>query len=243
MFSLLFPWGILLQALALVHFVQRRPETFWLWIIVFLGPLGAAVYILVEVVPDLGLLRQAVDGVSRRKRLRHLEALVLENPAAGNYEELGDLYSEEGQFARARECYDKAISPRTTHLDPIYRRGVAAVHLGDFPAAAADLEQVTAKDAKYDSRRAVGLLAHVYANLGRPAEAEALFRQATEISTLSETYLNYATFLAAQNRVTEAREWAERILAKKPTMPRYLQRRERPWFRKATSLLKRLPKA
>jgi hypothetical protein len=242
MFSLLFPWGILLQALALVHFVQRRPETFWLWIIVFLGPLGALVYIVIEVVPDLGLLRQTFDGFSRRKRMRQLEAVVLENPAAGNYEELGDLYSEEGQFARARECYDKAISPRTTHLDPIYRRGVAAVHLGDFPSAAADLEQVTAKDAKYDSRRAVGLLAHVYANLGRP-EAEALFQQATEISTSSETYFNYATFLASQNRNAEAREWAERILAKKPTMPRYLQRRERPWFRKATALLKRLPQA
>ena len=40
----------------------------------------------------------------------------------------------------------------------------------------------------------------------------------------------------------EARQWAERILAKKPTMPRYLQRRERPWFRKANALLKNLRK-
>jgi hypothetical protein len=68
-----------------------------------------------------------------------------------------------------------------------------------------------------------------------------LLQQATAISTLSETYLNYATFLASQNRTAEAREWAERILAKKPTMPRYLRRRERPWFRKATALLKRRP--
>jgi len=52
---------------------------------------------------------------------------------------------------------------------------------------------------------------------------------------------HYATFLASQNRNKEARQWAERILAKKPTMPRYLQRRERPWFRKASALLKRLP--
>jgi len=31
------------------------------------------------------------------------------------------------------------------------------------------------------------------------------------------------------------------VLAKKPTMPRYLRRRERPWFRRATSILKQLP--
>ena len=63
---------------------------------------------------------------------------------------------------------------------------------------------------------------------------------ATAISTSSETYYNYASFLAAQRRTSEAREWTERILAKKPTMPRYLRRRERPWFRKASALLKQL---
>src|SRR5918995_1013065 len=52
-FGLLFPWGVLLQALAIVHFIRRRPDTLWLWIIIFLGPLGAAVYIVMEVVPDL----------------------------------------------------------------------------------------------------------------------------------------------------------------------------------------------
>jgi hypothetical protein len=46
--------------------------------------------------------------------------------------------------------------------------------------------------------------------------------------------------LADQQRPAEAREWAQRVLAKKPTMPRYLQRRERPWFRRAGALLKRL---
>jgi hypothetical protein len=126
------------------------------------------------------------------------------------------------------------------HLDPLYRRAIAEIELGDFAAAAADLEQVTAREPKYDSHRAVALQAHAYANIGRPAEAEALFRQALELSTLSETFYNYAVFLAAQNRRDEARTWAQEIMAKKPTMPRYLRRRERPWFRKAGALLKRL---
>jgi hypothetical protein len=240
--SVLLPWGILLQVLAVLHFIRRRPDTFWLWIIIFFGPPGAFIYILMEVVPDLGLLRQSFEGFGRRKRIAFLEAMVLQNPAAGNYEELGDLYLDEGKFARARECYDKAITPRTTDIDPVYRRGIAKVHLGDFAAAIEDLESVTSREPKYDSHRALGLLAHAYANTGQPAGAESHFQRATELSTLSETYFNYASFLAAQKRTGEAREWAERILAKRPTMPRYLQRRERPWFRKASALLKRLPK-
>src|SRR5688572_24146033 len=105
--------GLLLQAMALVHFLQRRPETVWFWVIIFLGPLGAGVYLAVEVVPDLGLLRHAFDAVGRRKRIRYLEGLVQQNPASGNFEELADLYLEDGQYERARTCYDRAISART----------------------------------------------------------------------------------------------------------------------------------
>ena len=239
-FSFLFPWGVILQALAVVHFIRRRPDTIWLWVIIFLGPIGALIYIAVEVIPDAALLRQVFEGFGRRKRIRHLEAVVAENPAAGNYEELGELYLDEQNYRRARECYDKAITPRTESVDAFYRRGIANIHLQEYAPAVADLEYVTSRDPKYDLHRAMGLLAHAYANTGEAAKAEALFQQATAISTISETYYHYALFLAAAQRRSEAREWAQRILSKKPAMPRYLQRRERPWFRKAHSLLKRL---
>jgi hypothetical protein len=196
-----------------------------------------------EVIPDLGLLRHSFEGFPRRKRIRILEALVLENPAAGNYEDLGDLHLDEGNFARARECYDKAIRSRADLPDAFYRRGIAEVQLRDFAAAVPDLEHVVSREPKYDSNRAAGLLAHAYANTGRTEDADALFQDVTHRSTLSETYYNYATFLAAQGRNAEAREWTQRILAKKPTMPGYLRRRERPWFRRASGLLKRLPAA
>ena len=238
---LLTPWGLILQAVALIHFIRRRPDSYWLFIIIFLGPLGAGVYIFMEVIPDLGLLRTSFEGFPRRKRIRMLEALVLENPAAGNYEELGDLYLDEGNSARARQCYDTAISSRADLPDAFYRRGICAIQMGDFTAALPDLQHVVSRDPKYDSHRAASLLAHVYANTGQPEKAEELFQQVTQKTTASETYYNYASFLASQNRTAEAREWTQRILAKKPTMPGYLRRRERPWFRRASGLLKRLP--
>jgi hypothetical protein len=239
--GLFYPWGLILQAVAIVHFIRRRPDTYWLWIILIGGGLGALVYIAVEVIPDAGLLQQSFKAFPRRNRIHELEAAVLDNPSAGNYEELADLYLEEGKFAPARECYDKAISSRTDSPDPFYRRGLAAIQMGDFAAAVPDLERVVSKDAKYDFHRAAGLLAHAYASVGQRDRAQALFQEVTKISTLSETYYNYACFLASQNRAAEAREWAQRILAKKPTMPGYLKRRERPWFRKANALLKRSP--
>jgi hypothetical protein len=233
-------WSILLRVVAIIHFIRRRPNFFWLWIIL-MHWMGALVYIGVEVIPDAGLLRTSFKVFPRRRRIRELEAIILDNPAAGNYEELADLYLEEGKFTRARECYDKAISSRTDSPDPFYRRGLAEIELGDFPAAVADLELLIAKDPKYDFYRAAGLLAHAYAKTGEPEKANALFQKTVQISTLSETYLNYADFLASQGRNAEAREWTQRVLAKKPTLPSYLRRRERPWFRRAKGLLKQLP--
>lgn len=243
LYFFLFPWNFIIQGIAIVHFIRRRPDTYWLWIILVGGGLGAIVYIFVEVLPDLGLLRQSFKVFPRRRRIRELEAIILDNPAPGNYEELADLYLEEGKYARARECYDKSITSRTTSPDPFYRRGIAEIELGDFTAAVNDLEGVAAKDPKYDFHRAAGLLAHAYAKSGQVEKADALFRQTTQISTLSETYLNYANFLMSQGRDAEAREWTQRILAKKPTLPGYLKRRERPWFRKAKGLLKQLKAA
>jgi len=237
----LFPWNFILQGIAIVHFIRRRPDWYWLWIILIGGGLGALVYILVEVVPDARLLRESFKVFPRRRRIRELESVVLDNPSPGNYEELGDLYLDEKKHARARECFNKAISSRTDSPDPFYRRGIAELELGDFPAAVNDLEGVVAKEPKYDFYRAAGLLAHAYAKTGQSEKADELFLKTTEISTLSETYLNYAEFLKSQGRHAEAREWIERILAKKPTLPGYLRRRERPWFRKAKGLLKQLP--
>ena len=54
--TLFFPWGIVLQAVAVIHFIRRRPDTYWLFVIIFLGPLGALIYLCVEGIPDLGLL-------------------------------------------------------------------------------------------------------------------------------------------------------------------------------------------
>jgi hypothetical protein len=238
---LLYPFGLVLEVLAIIHFIRRRPEMYWIYIIVFLGPLGALIYLIVVALPDVGAVNQVFRGIPRRKRIDQLEAAVLDNPSAENYEELGELYIDEGNLASARAAFDKAIAAPFSTLDAFYRRGLCAIQLGDVPAAVPDLERVVAKEPGYDFHRAAGLLAHAYAQAGKKEKAEALFRQATTTSTLSETYLNFAELLASEGRNAEARKWAQKVLDKERAMPEYLRRRERPWFRSASEMLKRLP--
>ncbi|HTS35294.1 MAG TPA: tetratricopeptide repeat protein [Candidatus Solibacter sp.] len=233
-------WGILLRIVAFVHFIKRRPDYFWIWVIM-IHPIGALAYIVVEVIPDAGLLRSSFQVFPRRRRIQQLEHIVLDNPSAGNYEELGLLYLDDGKFAQARAAYDKAISSRTDHADPFYRRAIAEIELGDYTAAVPDLERTVTMDADYDFHRAKGLLAWAYAQTDQHEKADAMFREALKLSTISETYYHYALFLQSQGRAAEAREFAQKIISKKATMPSYLRRRERPWFRRASGLLSKLP--
>jgi hypothetical protein len=101
-FFFLHGWGFALQAIAIVHFIRRRPDTYWLFIILIGGWVGALVYIVAEVIPDAGLLRTSFQMFPRRRRIHELERAILDNPSAGNYEELGLLYLDNGDYARAR---------------------------------------------------------------------------------------------------------------------------------------------
>ena len=231
--------GLILVAAALIHFVRRRPESYWLWVILLLGPIGSLIYLATQALPEL---RDpgAFKFVGRRSRIRELEFAVSQNPSAGNYEELGQLYLDKGQWAKARACFDRSIAQRSDSPDPFYRRALAEIQLGDFAAAVPDLERVVRAQAGYDIHRAAGLLAWAYARTGNNQQAEALFARLAQLSTLTETQLHYAELLAAEGKPAEARQWAERILVKRAGMPGFQRRSERPYFRQARSLLRSL---
>jgi tetratricopeptide (TPR) repeat protein len=118
------------------------------------------------------------EGVSAPEADSGAGAAGVRQSAAGNYEELGDLYMEDGRMGQARAAFEKAIAARSDTLDAFYRRGVCALQLGDAAAAIAGPgEGGSDKEAGYDFYRAAGLLAHAYAKTGQTERAEALFRR------------------------------------------------------------------
>ena len=237
-----FGWGTIIQVAAIIHWSRKRPATYWLFIIIFFGFLGALAYFLVEGI-DFDAMGRSIRGPSRRRRIRELQALVRDNPSAGNYEELGDLLLTEKRYAEAKAAFDTALSQRTDSVDPFYRRGIAEFELGEYNAAIADLERVVAQEPKYDYSRARCLLAQSLARAGRTADAEAMFERLVSSTTSAEATISAAEFYAQRGRAAEARELAESMLARRATMPAYQKRRDRPFLRRAGKLLRRIPAA
>jgi hypothetical protein len=237
---LFYPWGFILQALALIHFFRRRGEYYWLFVIFFGGALGALVYMVVEVVPDFGLIGAAFQSHGRKTRIHVVEGMILDNPSVANLEELGELYFDEKQYTKARETFDRAIATRSDSPHSFYRRGFCALTLGDSAAAVPDLEAAVRADPKLDSYRAAMFLSQAYAQVGRNDDAAALFADVMKYSSTPEMLYSYAAFLKSQNRPEESREWIQRLFDKKRTLPHYMQRIERPWFTKGKALLAEL---
>src|SRR3981189_3123731 len=96
-----YPWGFIVQILAIVHFLRRRPENYWLYIIFLGGFLGDTVYRGVEVPPDITLLRGAIHGIGPRLCVQTVETQNVDQHSEGSYNELRELYMEEKQYGKA----------------------------------------------------------------------------------------------------------------------------------------------
>jgi hypothetical protein len=238
----MFGYGFIFQVAAVIHWSRKRPGAFWLWIIIIGGIIGALAYFLIEGLPDLSNVQRTLRGPTRRKRIRVLRSLVILNPSAGNYEELGELLLDEKRYREAREAFDNALSVRTDSIDPFYRRGIAEFELREDEAAVADLRRVTMADPKYGFWRAASLLGQALARLGRTEEAMAVFDKIAQSATGAEPLVSAAQFFADHGRPAEALEIAKDIAMRDATMPAYQKRRDRAWLRKARALTRSLRK-
>ena len=238
---LFYPYGFIVQIAALVHFFwRRRASPTWLWIIFIGGFLGAAAYLIVEVVAEADVLRAAFQRRARKERISAVETTILDNPSVANLEELGELYWDEKNYAKAREAFDRAIQTRSDSARTLYLRGRCALELGDAAAAVPDLESAVRSDPKIDFYRGGMFLSRAYVATGREAEAARVFAAAMERTSSPEMVYSYAAFLRSQSRDDEAREWLTRLQEMRRTAPRFVQRTERPWFQKGKALLKQL---
>ena len=235
------PWYIipLFQALMLLHFFRRRPEGYWFFVIVFLGPIGALVYFIAEVIPDLRVKPPAIARLERRRRRQWLEHMAAESPSIENLQELGEIYAAEGEHQRAVDLFTRVLKRDPESREALYGRGKSSVALGDIDRAIADLEPVARAEPNYRFYDAYLTLAECYECAGRNDAALSAYQDILGRTTVSRAYYNYGRLLGKLGETEPAREMMRQILAKKPSLPRYLRRQERPWFRKAEAFLKR----
>ena len=238
MFRIFNPFGLIFQVLMLVHFFRTRPEGYWFFIIIFLGPIGALIYFFVEVLPGFQWKLPVFERFERGRRKQWLEAMVAESPSVEAITELAQIRAIEGENEAAVELFDQALARDPEDWESYYGRGTVRLRMGQPAKAVEDLERVVKHDPAYKFHGAQLALGEGYEKAGHEDKAISSYRTILARTTVSQAYFHLGRLLHARGETEEARGLMQEIISKQTGLPRYLRRQERPWVRQAKAFLK-----
>ena len=181
------PWslGVLLQALMIVHFFRNRPEGYWFYVIILVGPIGAVVYFFVEVLPGFNWKLPVFERWERGRRKEWLEKLVSESPSQEALCELAWIRGKDGDHVRAIELFGEALRRDPEDLESLFGRSLSAMETKDFASAVQDLTALAKADPNYRLQEGNLTLAEAYEELGEPDKAAQVYRSILKRSQVS----------------------------------------------------------
>jgi hypothetical protein len=208
----LFGIGLLFSIAMCVHVVRTGQNMMWLYIILFLSPIGGIVYLIAVVVPSLTgspaarKAREAArDTLDPTRNYRTAKQAVDDSPTVYNRMRLAAAAGELGRWDEAEALY-RAAAQGVHAEDPALAYGLAhsLVELGRYAEAAPLLEKLERENPR--TPQTALALARAYDGLGRPGDAEAPYQYAAARLPGLEGIARQAAFLARTGRKAEAQE-------------------------------------
>ena len=237
--------GLLFSIALCVHVVRTGQNMMWLYLILFLSPLGGIVYLIAVIIPGwtggptARKAREAArDTLDPTRDYRTARLAAEDTPTVHNRMRWAAAAGELGKWDEAEAVYREAA--QGVHAeDPALAYGLARslVELGRFAEARPLIEKLE-KDQPRTPQTALQL-ARAYEGLGLMAEAEAPYQYAAARLPGLEGLARQAAFLARTGRMAEAQEALTEIDKRLDrTNPRF-QREGRQWRDLAAEAVRR----
>jgi hypothetical protein len=206
---------ILVFSIALcVHAVRTGADSMWLWIILFLQPVGGIVYLVAIVGPQLfgGPTARKVGQAAREtldptRAYRQAQKAHEDTPTVANKIRLAAAATRLGRHEEAEALYREGAQGIHAE-DPtlLLGRATALVELGRYADALPLLDKLAEDNDKGRTPAESLTLARAYEGLGRMSEAESAYVIARDRLPGLEGMGRYAAFLARCGRKDEARD-------------------------------------
>jgi len=228
--------SLLISIALCVHAVRTNQQIFWIFVILFLGPIGCIVYVAAVLVPDLvGGTRAKRMGMAARDALdptreyRLARTAAADTPTVHNRMRLAAAAAALGRHGEAEQLYAEAA--QGIHADDpalLLGRANALIELGRAPEALPLLDQLAAEQ---PTRAASTALAQgrVYEALGWFKEADGAYLWAAGRLPGLEALARYAAFLAHTGRREEAADNLAEIDRRIERSNPQFRRESRPW--------------
>lgn len=238
----------LVQIALVVHAMRTSRSTYWIFILLMLPGIGAAAYIIVELLPELTnsfSARRAVRGVTRAinpgadLRQRQREHQLSGSVDAARH--LAQELVENGRYADAIEYYLSAMNGIYEH-DPDLMLGLARAQFGNGDAATCKQTLDLLKKTNPDYRSADGhlLFARALEQCGELEKAEQEYAAIAAYYAGAEARVRYAQLLEHIEKTEQARKEYADIVTAAELAPRHFRKAQKKWIVTAKSALARL---
>jgi tetratricopeptide (TPR) repeat protein len=217
----------------------RRAEYFWaLWIFLF-PPLTAVLYFFLVFRATASATQGfELPGAARRSRIKELENLIHDLDKPHHYLELGDIYFQKGNLAKAEECYRASLQRDPKDIDARAHLGQCLLRQKRAGEARPILEQVCTENLKHDYGHSLMAYAECLAALGETANAIEVWKQVLQDHTYARARVQLGDlYLATKQPELAAVQFREAISDDRHA-PAYQHKRDRIWIWRAKRLLR-----
>lgn len=238
----------LLQIALIVHAVRTGRAPYWIWIL-FLAPgIGAAAYIVIELLPELMAsrgARQAFRGVQKTLNPgADLRQLQREHRLSGSVDASRRLANELiaiGKFQEAIEHYENALTGLYED-DPDLLLGLAQAQFenGAYAQAKQTLDRLIEKNPDFKSPEGHLLYARSAEQCGEMTLAESEYKAVAGYFAGAEAKVHYAIFLERIGKSDEALQVYKDIADTAELAPRHYRIAQKQWLGIARDAVSRL---
>ena len=243
---LLWLLGLPLSIALCVHVVRSGQNMMWLYIILFLSPIGGIIYVIAVLVPQwtggptARKAREAArETLDPGRDYRMAKQAADDTPTVHNQMRLAAAAGELGRWDEAEAVYRSAA--HGVHAeDPALAYGLARalVELGRYAEARPIIEKVEVDQPR--TPQTALLLARVYEGLGMTAEAEAPYQYAAARLPGLEGLARWCAFLAHTGRKAEAQDSLNEIDKRLERTNARFQKEGRQWRDLAADAVRRV---
>ena len=221
----------------------------WLWILIFLNIIGAAMYFVIEWLPQhpnfLSRLGSAGGFTTRKMRdqLWQAEADAKNIGNATQFVTLGNLLFDMNKTEKSADAYAQALEKEPQNAKALWGAAQAASSLKQYDEARDYLARLLAVEPEYaygDASLAYGEM--LYRTDEKAAAAEHLKKHLKNWSN-PEGYLILASIQTEDKEYDAARESLETLIIKVKGFVPFQYRKNEHFIRQAQRKLKALPKA
>ena len=209
--------GLPLSVALCVHVVRTGQNMMWLYLILFLSPIGGLIYIIAVLVPQwtggptARKAREAArETLDPTRDYRQAKQAMDDTPTVHNRMRLAAAAGELGKWDEAEAVYRQAA--QGVHAeDPALAYGLARslVELGRYAEARPILEKLEVDQPR--TPQTALQLARAYEGLGLTAQAEAPYQYAAARMPGLEGLARWCAFLARTGRNAEAQDTLNEI--------------------------------